>query len=477
MAHILYVTFFHPISKFKGPFLWTTFRFPFIKALTSGSLPHRISELHAEYGPIVRVAPDELSFTDPVAWRDIHAKNLLRAPQYSNKPPGKDAENLISANESDHARFRKVMAPAFAEKSVHEHEEAIQEHVNLLIQRLHQRVGDTDSNQTMNILQWFNYTTLDMIGDFVLSSSFGCLEREQMPSWMRPLNQFKITMFRVAFRYYPPVDSLLNFITPKAALAPLMNIWRRIEESLSKRLTMSADRSDIIHHIIAANESPSDLHMSRSEIEINILSLIVAGSESVTTVLTGITNYLLRNPSKLNTLVQETRSSFPNETDITGVSLSRLPYLNAVLQEGLRLCPTIPDGMRRITPKGGAAVAGHFLPEDITVSIPQWATYQSSRNFHSPSSFLPERWLPSSAEEPSPYAQDRKDAFNPFSLGARNCPGRGLAWLEMRLILARVLWNFDIATPTGVELPVWERQEIYWFWVKEPLVVRLRRAR
>lgn len=455
-------------------------------ALIRGSLPHRIRGIHHKYGSIVRVAPDEVSFTDPAAWRDIHAGNFARAPQYSNKPPGKDAENLISANESDHTRFRKVLAPAFAEKSMNDWEKAIQGHVTQLVQRLRLQAQNTDSSHPVNILQWYNYISLDIIGDFLWSSSFGCIDHERTPSWMRPMNQFKITMVRVVFKYYPPMDSFLRTITPKAAVAPLMNIWRTIEQMLDQRFSKQVSHpSDIIAHITSANEASSSHYMSRSEIEINSLSLIVAGSESVTTVLTGVTNYLLRNPTKLQILIKEIRSSYEDEKDITNTSLSRLSYLGAVLREGLRLCPTIPDGMRRTIPKGGATVADHYLPEGITVSIPQWATYQSSDNFHAPSTFLPERWLssPTTAATASPkesppreYALDRKDAFNPFSLGSRNCPGRSLAYMEMRFILARLLWNFDLEIPTGVELPNWETQEIYWFWVKKPLHVHLKQT-
>ena len=344
------------------------------------------------------------------------------------------------------------------------------------MRNLHRIIAEDqyERSVTVNLLKWYNYATLDIIGDIIWSSPFGCLDQDRYPSWLQVISQFKITMVKVAFRYYPPAHAFLDLVTPKAALAGLMQVWKNIEEKLSERLAMSASGPDIISHIVTANQAPSGNHMSRAEIEINVLLLMVAGSESVTTVLTGVTNYLLREPTKLQRLVHEIRSAFPLESDITGASVSRQPYLNAVLEEGMRLCPTIPDGMRRIVPKGGATVAGHLLPEDVVVSIPQWATYQSDRNFQSPSSFRPERWLPESQQTASPYRSDRKDAFNPFLLGARNCPGKTLALAEMRLVLAKLLWNFDMVG--AADLPAWEKQEIYWFWVKQPLYVTLSKA-
>jgi hypothetical protein len=53
--------------------------------------------------------------------------------------------------------------------------------------------------------------------------------------------------------------------------------------------------------------------------------------------------------------------------------------------------------------------------------------------------------------------------------GTHNCPGQNLAWLgKLRLILARLIWRFDISIPPGVELPDWEEQGIWWLWDKVP---------
>jgi len=64
---------------------------------------------------------------------------------------------------------------------------------------------------------------------------------------------------------------------------------------------------------------------------------------------------------------------------------------------------------------------------------------------------LPERWLPQAREETSQFFNDQREAFQPFSLGPRSCIGRNLGWAEMRLIVARLLWAFDIET---AETPV-----------------------
>lgn len=440
--------------------------------MISGMLPHRVKEIHKKYGNIVRIAPDELSFTLPNTWRDVYPRNFVRPHQFKGKPPGKEAENLISANESDHARFRKILAPAFSERSLQQQETLVQRYIDLLIGKLQGAPRGRSSGPTVvvDLLEWFNYTTFDIIGQLTWGSSFGCLQEQRYHTWIQVILQFKIALVLGALKFFPPLNSLLMLLRPQSAI---MDMWKTTEEKVAQRLAMDTEGSDIISHILAANHSSSELVMSREEIEINAMLIVVAGSESVTTVLTGIVNHLLRNPDKLNVLVREIRASFQDEDQITGTSATYLPYLGAVLKEGLRLCPTIPDGMRRLIPKGGAGVAGHFLPEGVVVSIPQWAAYQSPSNFHSPASFVPERWLGGASKVSSPFSRDRKDVFNPFSMGPHNCPGRALAWLEMRLILARLLWNFDIQIPKGIALPVWGKQKIYWFWDKQAIKVSM----
>jgi averantin hydroxylase len=105
--------------------------------------------------------------------------------------------------------------------------------------------------------------------------------------------------------------------------------------------------------------------------------------------------------------------------------------------------------------------------------VPQFATHRSPQNFHRPDDFLPERFLP--ADDPAysvEFANDDRAALQPFALGPRNCIGRNLAYTEMRLVLVRMLWRFDLelADPSSD----WLDQKVTILWIKTPLWVRLR---
>jgi hypothetical protein len=104
---------FHPLASYPGPFLWTISRLPQTYCLFRGTLPWKIHEIHKKYGPIVRLAPNELSYTTPEAWNDIYAKgedksqlrkDLGFTPSAATKVNG----ILFELDDNEHARLRYV---------------------------------------------------------------------------------------------------------------------------------------------------------------------------------------------------------------------------------------------------------------------------------------------------------------------------------------------------------------------------------
>ena len=85
----------------------------------------------------------------------------------------------------------------------------------------------------------------------------------------------------------------------------------------------------------------------------------------------------------------------------------------------MRCYPPVAGVIPRIVPKGGAHIAGHFVPGGTSVTVAQWPMYHSSRNFSDPFVFNPERFL-----QPEKFPEDRFDALQPFSNGPRDCIGK-----------------------------------------------------
>jgi cytochrome P450 len=96
-----------------------------------------------------------------------------------------------------------------------------------------------------------------------------------------------------------------------------------------------------------------------------------------------------------------------------------------------------------------------------------------SSNFHRPEDFVPERWLEDS-DEYKEFANDNRAVFQPFSVGTRNCIGRNrnLAYAEMRLILAKVLYHFDLSLEEE-QTGDWFDARVWGVWQKNPLWVKI----
>ncbi|KAF2183916.1 cytochrome P450 ClCP1 [Zopfia rhizophila CBS 207.26] len=474
----VYNIFFHSLKNIPGPLLWKTSRLPFLISMLRGNLPLRVKEHHDRYGAVVRVAPDELSFLD--GWKDIYSSKYLDRPrQWRIIPPGVEADDLISATTAIHARFRKAILPGFSLKARDKQEPLVTHYVDLLMEKLQNLGGEgtKEKPSVVNMVEWISYAAFDMTSDLGWGRPLQCLETGRYQPWMTMITQYQAALFAVAFKYYPPLGRLVAFLTPSFALEALNTVMSIARENVQHRLALSTERPDFIGPIIAHNKSSPAKALSLAEMETNSTLFVLGGTEPTTVALTGTLQLLLTNPACMEKICAEVRSAFATEKDITASSTEGLQYLNAVLREGLRMCPPFPDGLRRVISNNGTTIAGVFVPAGMTVSSACWSTFQSASMFHEPQKFAPERWIEGVAvkegEKLSPYASDRRDAFYPFSLGPRNCPGQHLAWMEMRILLARLLWKFEFGVPEGKHFMEWTQQKIFWHWQQEEVEVEI----
>ncbi|PVH96874.1 cytochrome P450, partial [Periconia macrospinosa] len=482
LCKITYNLLFHPLRSYPGPLFGRASRLYYIYYQFSGELPFLTKALHDKYGAVVRIAPDELSYSSGDAWQDIygHRSSAIIASKGSFE---KDKTWYTNVGESvsivttsdrylsiDHKRFRRVMGPAFSERTLKAQEYLMKRHVDLLISQLHKRVEDKGS-VGVDIVRWLNFITFDIIGDLTFGQSFGCLETGELHPWIQwVFGGVKESCFFQAILRVPGIQGLLK---------PLFHLkndnWKQQYEycaqKAKERMEMKTERPDIMTHILQANDEKG---LTEKEILDNAQVLVIAGSETTATVLAGCVFYLARNPDAYNKVTAEIRTSFALEDGINTESLSRLPYFNAVLEEALRVYPPLAVTLPRTTPLSGEVIAGKFVAGGTTVGVNHWSYNYSSENFKDPEFFLPERWLSeenSSVEQRERFAGDQRKQFNPFSFGPRNCIGKNLAYAEMRLIMGRLLWNFDIELEPGFEN--WAKQKVYILWEKPDLGVKL----
>jgi cytochrome P450 len=190
---------------------------------------------------------------------------------------------------------------------------------------------------------------------------------------------------------------------------------------------------------------PEDLLASQAN------TIIQAGCLHMSTFLTTTTYHLLANPTIFERATDEIRKSYSELCQIDNTSLQNLPYLASIIEEGLRILPPAPFGATSVS--HGAVVAGVSIPPGTIVSSCTYAITRSALNFTSAPSFLPQRWLRSDDDpgQKNQVATDTLTASKPFGLGPRACPGMEMAYMEARIVLAKMLWAFDLKVEGEVE--------------------------
>jgi cytochrome P450 len=277
-------------------------------------------------------------------------------------------QNIITTlDPATHARMRKLLSTSFTERSLKSQEPLIELYADLLISRLREIVA-TPANQAngvlLNIVDWLNYFTIDIIGDLAFGESFDCLKNSNYHPWVKTLNNFlKGMVYLAATRFYPSVEYLMFKMLPKSVMEMQRKHTEFANERINRRLNLEKDRPDLMTPFMKDNVGFGK--MSLREIQSNFAILIVAGADTTATTLSGTLNYLIQSPQVLQKLVSEIRTSFEREAKITIAVASGLPYLNAVINEGLRLCNPVPGGLPRMVPKGGDTYAGHWIPENV----------------------------------------------------------------------------------------------------------------
>ncbi|OJJ42281.1 hypothetical protein ASPZODRAFT_155391 [Penicilliopsis zonata CBS 506.65] len=468
----LYRIFFHPLRGYPGPLLTAVSSIPYVYWTITGVLHARIRELHDLYGPVVRLRPNALTYRTPEAWTDIYGYRKHGALPFSKDPefftptaPG--SSHMVNASEADHARQKKLLAHAFSDRSLREQEALIVGYIDLFIERLQEYA---DSRQDVNIEKWLNFLTFDIIGDLAFGEPFGCLQGSEYHPWVATVFQsIKTGACMRAMAIYPPLLKVFCTFMPSSFTQKRVAHYQMSKDKVSRRLATETARPDIISYIQRYNED-DERGMLRAEIETNAAIIIQAGSETTATALAACLFYLLKHPVWLARVREEVRGSFKDGESITFSAVSVLPGVNAVIEESLRLFPPAPAIGPRVVPAGGAMVDGGFVPGGISVSVAHYSAFRAASNFIEPDSFRPERWL----EHKGRFSGDRREALQPFSYGPRACIGRNLAYAEMRTILAKILWNFDVELQP--QSASWDDCKSYIVWEKGPLWVCLNKS-
>jgi cytochrome P450 len=249
------------------------------------------------------------------------------------------------------------------------------------------------------------------------------------------------------------LDYLMQFVVPEKMLqwqkfvATNLENRTKIQEDVQKGLR--PERKDFFHYLFGTKDPETgklgyDLDELFSECEV----LTIAGSDTTAIVTAAMSFYLAHNPRIQEKLAKEIVSTFPSASEISGgLKLHNCKYMRAFIHETLRMAPPVPADLAREVRAGGTTVEGHFFPPGTLLSTSPYCLSYNSDIYPEPFTFRPERWLTLGDDPEGSSAEEvalAESGHCAFSAGSRGCVGKNMAWLEMEIVLAKMIHALEI---------------------------------
>ncbi|TQS31349.1 hypothetical protein Golomagni_08373 [Golovinomyces magnicellulatus] len=175
VAYLAYTVYLHPLASYPGPKKWAISRLPWCWNQYYGNLSQRLLELHDQYGPVVRISPNELSYTTNTAWKTIYgprSNEMQRDPNFKLiTPNGVESKaydacaisidlqlikiDIMTSGRESHARQRRVLSYAFSEKALREQEPIMQAYCTKLCSIL----TDLQGKGAVDMEKWYTFAS------------------------------------------------------------------------------------------------------------------------------------------------------------------------------------------------------------------------------------------------------------------------------------------------------------------------------
>ncbi|EJC97641.1 cytochrome P450 [Fomitiporia mediterranea MF3/22] len=458
-----------------------------------------VHQLHKKFGTFLRLAPNHVSISDVEALQAVYGQGsgTLKSNYYDAFVAFRPSI-FETRSKAEHSRKRKAIAHVFSQKSVAEFEPFVRLHLAELFEQWDKMCdggkkgisgaegedgwNGHDGRVWFNVAPWFNYLGFDITGDLAFGFPFGMVcnasdtvqitvdQKASMDKYgqkdadqgsgksaieteTKEIQAVKVLNNRTNF------DAHAGSFPPR--FRPFMRRLPRFSECLqssedlagftvtavARRLAFPSYRTDILSKL----QQSKDEHgkpFSKEEVTSDAQTMLIAGSDTVSNTSSATAYYIAKNPGVQIRLQKELDEAFAASDDAvaTYAQIKDLPYLAAVVNEGLRLHAPVGVGLQRVVPKGGLTVCGKWFPEGTILSVPTYTIHRDPGVWgEDADAFRPERWLECDQSV-------MQKAFNPFSIGPRACIGRNLALMELQLFASSIFHRYEIVLE-GVDKP------------------------
>ncbi|KAG2418560.1 hypothetical protein HFD88_001661 [Aspergillus terreus] len=395
------------LSRFPGPPLAAVSGLykTYIEVLQQGCFVHKLEELHARYGDVVRTGPNELHFSSPAAYMDIYNMNN----RWDKDPAlyeafGESDSSFGRLSYRDAKERKNVLQSLFSKKAAVQAHRLVESKVVELCKAFEKSQGGP-----VDLLAAFRCLSIETIAYIFCGQSLGAIES---PTFDAPIIQSM------------DEGSALQFLE------------KQVRSLVADRRELQKlPHTSTIYHLLLGPEvanPPSQLSILEET-----QTQVFAGESSGLTLMHG-SFHIIQTPRVYRKLREELMAAWPDlEQPPSLATLEQLPYLNATVKESLRMGGGATSPLLRVVPQTGAKIDGKFVPPGTVVGSSSHFVHRNGDVFDRPHECIPERWL-------DERRADMEQYLVAFGRGPRRCIGENFAWVILLTAMAHFYRKFDV---------------------------------
>ncbi|KAI9892091.1 MAG: hypothetical protein M1814_001797 [Vezdaea aestivalis] len=408
----------------------------------------------------IRISPNDLITVDTDLYRRMSAARspYSRSDFFKAFKFNHESDNLISElNDEKHSKLRTKMAAGYSGKENLMMEQDMDACILDLISLIDTKYKSSSANCVpVDFARIVNFFTLDVITKLAFGKAFGYLATDSdVYSWMEtieqnlPFMQLVSSIPWIGYALRHPLVIKYVFPSDRDPVG-VGKVMSAAKDLVGERFGPNAkSRQDMLGSFIRHG-------LTQKEAESETLLQILAGSDTSAVASRATLLQIVTRPTIFNKLRNEIdtadakgKISKPVIRDSEG---KVMPYLQACIKEGLRMCPPVTGPMGKEVPAGGDIIDGRFVPAGVRVGVSIYLIGRDKEVFGDDADlYRPERWIDNSPEQIQ--LMERQNELI-FGYGKFGCLGKGIAFVEFNKIFVELLRRFDI-TPIDITKP-WE---------------------
>ncbi|KAL1641284.1 hypothetical protein SLS58_006186 [Diplodia intermedia] len=443
---------FRQLAQFPGPWFAAHSRWWLVRVVNSGRSPYTFVDVSKKYGSMARIGPNHLLTTDPDFVRRILSahSHYTRGPWYDSMRIDPHVPNIVSERGvAKHHKLRYQMSAGYAGKDIEGVEAAVDERLMHFIDTIEERwVSKPGASKVFDIAKRIQFFTLDMISQLCFGRSLGFVEADNdsfkfqaTVEWQMPIVGLFSVIIELSHLYYilSSIPFIRRIIVPSAGdkigIGPIMAISREV---INERLAPGAEqKKDMLGSFLKRGLTPD-------EVETEISISLIAGSDTTATAMRASLLAIISNPrvyARLTREIDDAIAAGKVSSPIRDSEARNLPYLQAVIKEGLRRFSPITQLRERVVPPQGDTFDGKFIPGGTFVGINSWTIQCHPVYGDDPEVFRPERWLIDDEERLKQMTQIHELIFG---WGTTRCLGVPIALMNLNKLFVEMLRRYDV---------------------------------